>query len=73
MSGFFIFKKKIYYRNKKKFYSKGYKILADFMYNIPNIKVTEIVIKFRGKKKGNSKMNLRILFLLLVFIIRKIF
>lgn len=73
MSGFFIFKKKIYFQNKKKFYGKGYKILADFIYNIPNIKVSEIVIKFRGRKKGNSKMSLKILFLLLIFIFRKVF
>ncbi len=73
MSGFFIFKKKIYTRNKKKFYGKGYKILADFIYNIPNIKVSEIVIKFRGRKKGNSKMSIKILFLLLIFIFRKLF
>jgi len=72
MSGFFIFKKKIYIQNKNKFYGKGYKILADFIYNIPNIKVSEIVIKFRGRKKGNSKMGLKVLFLLLVFIFRKI-
>ena len=73
MSGFFIFKKKIYFKNKKKFYGKGYKILADFIYNIPDIKVSEIIIKFRGRKKGNSKMSLKIVVLLLIFIFRKVF
>ena len=72
MSGFFIFKKKIYTKNKRKFYGKGYKILADFIYNVPNIKVSELVIKFRGRKKGNSKMSIEILFLLLVFIFTKL-
>ena len=34
MSGFFLFHKNLYLNNKKKFYSKGYKILADFIYNL---------------------------------------
>ncbi len=72
MSGFFLFNKKIYFKNKKKFYSKGYKILADFIYNVPSIKIKEIDIKFRTRKFGSSKMNFNILFLLLVFIFKKI-
>ena len=72
MSGFFIFRKKIYLDNKKKFYSKGYKILADFVYNIPSIKIEEIDIKFRARKFGSSKMNLRILVLLSIFIFKKL-
>ena len=32
MSGFFIFKKKIYEKNKGKLYAKGYKILFDMIY-----------------------------------------
>ena len=67
MSGFFIFKKKIFFKNKKLFYGKGYKILADFIYNIPNIKVSEIYINFRSRKKGSSKMNLKVLIILLFF------
>ncbi len=72
MSGFFLFKKKIFTKNKKLFYGKGYKILADFIYNIPNIKVSEIIIKFRSRKKGSSKMSLEILILLLIFMITKV-
>ena len=67
MSGFFIFKKKIFFKNKKLFYGKGYKILADFIYNIPDIKVSEIYINFRSRKKGSSKMNLKVLIILLFF------
>ena len=67
MSGFFIFKKKIFLKNKKLFYGKGYKILADFIYNIPDIKVSEIYINFRSRKKGSSKMNLKVLIILLFF------
>ena len=33
MSGFFIFKKEIYNKNKKFFFGKGFKILADFLIN----------------------------------------
>ena len=33
MSGFFIFKKKIYIHNKKKLFGKGYKILSDLIYS----------------------------------------
>jgi dolichol-phosphate mannosyltransferase len=46
MSGFFIFKRELYFNNKKNFYGKGYKILADFIYNIPKLKINEITIKF---------------------------
>ena len=67
MSGFFIFKKKIFLKNKKLFYGKGYKILADFIYNIPDIKVSEIYINFRSRKKGSSKMSLKVLIILLFF------
>ena len=49
MSDFF---KKIFSRNKKLFYGKGYKILADFIYSVPSIKISEIIIKFRGRNRG---------------------
>ena len=58
---------KIFLKNKKLFYGKGYKILADFIYNIPDIKVSEIYINFRSRKKGSSKMNLKVLIILLFF------
>ena len=67
MSLFFIFKKKIFLKNKKLFFGKGYKILADFIYNIPDIKVSEIYINFRSRKKGSSKMSLKVLIILLFF------
>tara|TARA_Y100000591_G_scaffold61923_1_gene50500 strand:+ start:232 stop:939 length:708 start_codon:yes stop_codon:yes gene_type:complete len=72
MSGFFIFKKNIYLNNTKKFYGKGYKILADFIYNIPKLKISEITIKFRSRGGGNSKMGLNILIILVLFMIKKI-
>lgn len=71
MSGFFLFKKKIFLKNRKLFYGKGYKILADFIYNVPDIKISEIIIKFRVRKQGSSKMSFKILFLLIIFMISK--
>ena len=71
MSGYFIFKKKIFIKNKRNFYGKGYKILADFLYNIPNLKISEIFINFRNRANGKSKMNFKILILLIIFMIKK--
>lgn len=71
MSGFFIFKREIYFKNKKKLFGRGYKILADFLYNIPKLKINEITIKFRGRKEGKSKMNFKILLLIILFMIKK--
>ena len=42
MSGFFIFKKEIYKKNKKNLYGVGYKILADLIYSSNNtLKITD--------------------------------
>ena len=65
-------KKKIFFKNKKILYGKGYKILADFIYNIPNLKIAEIFINFKSRAKGKSKMNLKVLILLIIFMIKKI-
>ena len=70
MSGFFIFKKKIYNRNKKNLYGTGFKILFDLLYvekKVPFIK--EFKFKFDARKRNKSKMNLRILCILLKMII----
>ena len=72
MSGYFIFKKKIFVKYRKILYGKGYKILADFIYNIPNLKIAEIFINFKSRAKGKSKMNLKVLILLIIFMIKKI-
>jgi dolichol-phosphate mannosyltransferase len=63
LSGFFIFKKKIFYENKIKYYPKGYKILLNLLYcNCYKIKVFDKYIKFNNRNKNKSKMNWRILF-----------
>ena len=69
MSGFFLFKKKIYKKNKKKLFLKGFKILADLIYVEKNISVKDVLIKFDYRKKGESKLNFKILIILLQFIL----
>ena len=68
MSGFFIFKKEIYYKNKKFFFGKGFKILADFLINSKqNLKTKDINIDFNRRYNSKSKMSLRVLFILIQF------
>ena len=78
MSGFFIFKKEIYYKNKKFFFGKGFKILADFLINSKqNLKIKDITIDFNRRYNSKSKMSLRVLFILIQFyllsLVKKIF
>ncbi len=69
MSGFFIFKKKIYQKNKGKLFGEGYKILSDLIYcNNNEYKISDLIIKFETRKKGKSKMSFKILFKLIKFI-----
>ena len=69
MSGFFLFKKKIYSRNKKKLFLKGFKILADLIYSEKNFVIKDKIIKFDYRIKGKSKLNFKILIILLQFIV----
>lgn len=72
MSGFFIFKKNLYKDNKKKLFLKGYKILADLLYSSEkNIKSKDVVIIFKKRKAGSTKINIKILIFLIIFIIKK--
>ena len=73
MSGFFLFKKKIYTKNKKMLFLKGFKILADLIYTDKNISVKDLKINFDYRVKGSSKLNYKILIYLLQFIIFRIF
>ena len=69
LSGFFIFKKKIYKKNKKNLYANGYKILADLIYNSEkSLKIFDQDIFFDTRKSGKSKMNINILVKLVIFI-----
>mgnify|MGYP001361677309 CR=1 FL=1 len=68
MSGFFIFKKNIYNKNKKYFFGKGFKILADILINSKeNLVVKDFIIKFKRRYEDKSKMNLRVLLILIKF------
>ena len=70
MSGFFMFKKKIYVKNKSRFFGKGFKILADILINSKSKLITkDIYIDFDRRYKDKSKMNFRILFILIEFYI----
>lgn len=71
LSGFFIFKKKIYTDNYKNLYLKGYKILADLIYSSKYpLKIVDQNIFFDSRKSGKSKMNITVLIQLIIFIIR---
>ena len=74
MSGFFIFKKDIYLKNKKNYFGKGFKILADILINSKNILIVEdFFIKFKRRYDDKSKMNLKILMILIKFYLISIF
>lgn len=71
MSGFFIFKRSIYLKEKKNLYGNGYKILADLLYTGKNFyKCRNFKIKFNYRVSGKSKMNLKILLIVIIFIFK---
>jgi dolichol-phosphate mannosyltransferase len=61
MSGFFMFKKTIYYKSKNFLFGKGWKIFADLIYNKNNYYIEEFPIKFLRRSKNKSKMNIKVL------------
>tara|TARA_A100000164_G_C21898833_1_gene769414 strand:+ start:1155 stop:1880 length:726 start_codon:yes stop_codon:yes gene_type:complete len=74
MSGFFIFKKIIYLKSKKKLFGKGYKILSDILYSSnQSIKSCDIDIFFKSRSKNSSKLGFKVLFYIVQFIIIKFF
>ena len=69
MSGYFIFNKKIFTKNKRRMFILGYKILSDLIYSSKNmIKIKDIPIVFDRRISGKSKMSFSILIKLLLFI-----
>ena len=73
MSGFFLFKKEIYLKNKKYFFGKGFKILADFLINSKDqLKTKDLFIDFNRRYENESKMNFKILLILIQFYLRSI-
>ena len=74
MSGFFIFKKDIFIRNKHKLFNKGYKILMDLIYLDEKYqKIHDVKIDFANRNKGESKMNMKILLSLIYMIFYKLY
>ena len=74
MSGFFLIKKEVYKNNKKKLILLGYKILIDIILSEQRkILIKEVKINFNMRDKGFSKMRLKILLQLLIFILIKYF
>ena len=72
LTGFFLFKKEIYKKNKKQLYAKGYKILADLIYSSKNkLNIVDVSINFGNRARGESKMSLKILIILISFIAQK--
>ena len=73
LTGFFLFKKKIYKKNKKHLFAKGYKILADLIYSSKEkLNIIDVDINFGNRARGESKMSLKILIILISFIAQKI-
>lgn len=73
MSGFFLFKKEIYSKNKKFFFGKGFKILADILVNSKTkIRTKDIFIDFNRRYESTSKMNFIILLILIQFYFKSI-
>ena len=73
MTGYFLFKKDFFLKNKKFFFGKGYKILADLIYSTPQrLKIIDYKIKFLKRKSEKSKMSLKVLLILILFIFLRI-
>lgn len=74
LSGFFLCKKKIISEFEKKFFSTGYKILFDIIYNgKKNLRIGHQKIKFNRRKYAESKFNFRIIWLFIKQMVYTIF
>ena len=74
MSGFFPFKKEIYFKSKNNYFGKGFKILADILINSKSeLKTEDVYIDFKRRYESKSKMNFKILIILIQFYLRSIF
>ena len=72
MSGFFLIKKNIFNKSKKKLYGKGYKILFDIILSSNIKKILDYQIKFKIRKKNKSKMNFIVIMHLILLIFSKL-
>ena len=72
MSGFFLIKKKIFKKCKKKLYGKGFKILFDIIYSDKTIRISDYQIKFNDRLNNQSKMNYKVLINLVNLFLQKL-
>jgi len=56
-----MFKKSIYYKYKHYLFGKGWKILADLIYNKEKFLIKELRIHFLRRSNNKSKMSLKVL------------
>ena len=73
MSGFFIMKKKNFFKIENKLYKKGFKILCDIIYSSNDLKIIDFEIDFKKRKHNTSKMNLSVLMHIIMMIFKKTF
>ena len=72
LSGFFIFRKKIFNVNKKKLFGKGFKILSDIIYTSKkNLVLKDYKINFNYRNAEKSKMSFKVLIVLMIFIFKR--
>jgi dolichol-phosphate mannosyltransferase len=71
MSGFFMFKKSIYQKYKNNLFGKGWKILADLLYNNEQFLIEEVKIKFLRRLENKSKMNFKVLINIIMLLLFK--
>tara|TARA_A100001011_G_C14298529_1_gene839626 strand:- start:152 stop:850 length:699 start_codon:yes stop_codon:yes gene_type:complete len=75
LSGFFVVKRSKIIGKEKFLYKKGFKIVMDYYLLLKNkIKITEIPINLNKRQYGQSKLNLKILILIIkqvIFYIKK--
>ncbi len=66
LSGFFVVKKSKIYEKERFLYKKGFKIVMDYYLLLKNkIKITEIPISLNKRQNGESKLNFKILYLII--------
>ena len=75
---FLFLRKKFIIKIKIFFFGKGFKILADFLINSKeNLQTKDVNINFNRRYNSESKMGLRVLFILIQFyllsLLKKIF
>ena len=72
MSGFFAFKKDIFFKSRKNLFNRGFKILLDLIYSSnKKLKIIDVFIKFKIRGRGESKINYKIIYFLILIVIQK--